>query len=174
MTIQEICNQAEDLATQYNPQGLAPFPFEQIFDAHNNLDLVFSEDLEDEVSGAILFKDDSYTVLINSNKPEVRQYFTIAHELGHFFLHQDAIKQTQGIVDGERSLDGHKVLYRRDDQTAEQLEIEANNFAASLIMPEKLVRQVWEVSNGVEDAAQLFHVSVVAMSIRLARLGLVT
>ncbi len=173
MNLQEISKKAEELAKKYNPQGLAPFPYENIVSAHKNLDIVFSDDLEVDVSGAILYKDDLFTILINSSKPEVRQHFTIGHELGHFFLHQKHIKDQKGLIDGERNLDGQKILYRRDDNVDEEVEIEANNFAASLIMPEQLVREVWGVSSGIEDAAKLFHVSVVAMSVRLERLGLV-
>jgi len=29
-------------------------------------------------------------ILINTNKPELRQNFTLGHELGHYFLHHVA------------------------------------------------------------------------------------
>lgn len=171
MVLAEVSQKAEELAKRFNPEGLAPFPYDHITAAYTNLDIVFSEELDTEISGATLYKNEVFTILINAAKPAVRQHFTIAHELGHFFLHQNSIKAQQAIIDEEGRVD-QAALYRRDDETGDQLEIEANNFAASLLMPEWLVHEVWGVSKGIEDAAQLFHVSVVAMSIRLTRMGL--
>lgn len=65
------------------------------------------------------------------------------------------------------------MLYRRDEAVSTKLETEANNFAASLIMPAELVKRAWEKLRDVEDCAQVFNVSVEAMSIRLSRFGLV-
>ena len=59
------------------------------------------------------------------------------------------------------------------------MEIEANAFASSLLMPEKLVRDyVRQMSEKdlfdwqVEDLAEAFNVSEQAMTIRLTTLGL--
>jgi Zn-dependent peptidase ImmA (M78 family) len=131
------------------------------------------EPLEGGLSG-VLYREGDRTVLgVNGEHAEVRQRFTIAHELGHYHLHQDTL-----FVDG---------LLRRDDASSLALdpqEIEANAFAAELLMPRDLLLP--EISqrlpkSGVADPARLirqlaktFEVSEQAMEIRLANLGLTT
>ena len=51
-------------------------------------------------------------------------------------------------------------------------EIQANMFAAALLMPEDHVRRLWEGLGSVEAMARLFNVSVAAMEIRIGQLGL--
>jgi Zn-dependent peptidase ImmA (M78 family)/transcriptional regulator with XRE-family HTH domain len=69
--------------------------------------------------------DNTAYVLINSDKPRFRRRFTIAHELGHLTLGH--------LHEGEMVLDGmfHNV---------QPHEIEANAFAAGLLMPEQGVK----------------------------------
>ena len=69
--------------------------------------------------------DDTAYVLINSDKPRFRRRFTIAHELGHLTLGH--------LHEGEMVLDGLI-------QTVQPHEIEANAFAAGLLMPEQGVK----------------------------------
>ncbi|MBI2035742.1 MAG: ImmA/IrrE family metallo-endopeptidase [Candidatus Liptonbacteria bacterium] len=174
MTIQEICNYAEEISKKYNPEGLSPFPYENIQKDKSDLKIFRTGKLPDKVSGVIGFfqEENNFSILINNTKSPTRQYFTIAHELGHYFLHQEEIKK-EFFVDEENVLDRAGMLYRRDEATSTKLETEANNFAASLIMPAELVKKAWEKLRDVEDCAEVFNVSVEAMSIRLSRLGLV-
>lgn len=162
---------AEEYASKYNPDNVSPFPFENVLKHHEDLKVYYTV-LEDDVSGAILYKDTEYSILINTNKPTTRQNFTVGHELGHYFLHKEELQRASAIIDGDDSLDGQKILYRRDDQSNKRLEIEANNFAASLLMPADLVRRAWQATQNVEDCARIFSVSVVAMSVRLTKLKL--
>ncbi|HKR82400.1 MAG TPA: ImmA/IrrE family metallo-endopeptidase [Candidatus Saccharimonadales bacterium] len=164
---------AEEYALKFNPKNLAPFPYENVTAEHKDLRVYFTSLDDDEVSGAILYKDGKFNILVNNTKPLQRQHFTVAHEIGHYFLHQDILKGEHAIVDGEDALDGAKILYRNDDNKTKQLEIEANNFAASLIMPADLVRRAWEATHSIQECARIFSVSVVAMSVRLTNLGLV-
>jgi Zn-dependent peptidase ImmA (M78 family) len=164
---------AEEYATKYNPDRVSPFPFENVLKAHEDLKIYYTV-LEDDVSGVILFKDNEYSILINTDKPSTRQNFTVGHELGHYFLHKEELQHSSGIIDGDDSLDGQKILYRRDDESNKRLEIEANNFAASLLMPADLVRQAWQATHSVEECARIFSVSVVAMSVRLTKLKLLS
>ena len=176
MTIEEIRQKAEKIAKVYNPEGLSPFPFDNISREKKDLKILLTAKLPENVSGVINYfsdeTDPGFVIFINKNKPVTRQHFTIAHELGHYFLHQEEIKK-EFFVDEENVLDHTSMLYRRDEAVSTRLETEANNFAASLIMPEDLVKKAWEKLHDVDDCAQLFSVSVEAMSIRLSRLGLV-
>jgi Zn-dependent peptidase ImmA (M78 family) len=132
------------------------------------------EPLEGGLSG-VLFRDHGgrQVIGVNSSHAQVRQRFTIAHELGHLRLHEDAL-----YVDG---------LVRRDDKSSLALdyqEIEANAFAAELLMPRKLVLR--ELGNTVPEGAvadptkllrrlaRQFDVSEQAMEFRLVNLGVAT
>lgn len=174
MTIAQIRELAEDYARKYNPDNLAPFPYENVLGAHDDLDVHFV-DLEDSsISGATLYKDDHFTILVNTEKPFTRQHFTLGHELGHYFLHQDSLREKRGIVDGDTWMDEPNVLFRVDDAASAKVEKEASNFAAALLMPEHLVVEAWDATHSIEDCARIFQLSVVAMSIRLIQLGLVS
>lgn len=167
---------AEEVVAKYNPNGLSPFPYDNIQEDKKDLS-IFLVSLPNEVSGLIQFKADNseFAILINKEKPKTRQHFTVAHELGHYFLHQDFLRAETFFIDGEGTLEGNRSLYRLDSATYNKVETEANNFAAALIMPERLVRNAWESSNGdVRACAKIFEVSVSAMSIRLERLNLIT
>ena len=101
-----------------------------------------------------------YTILVNESDIAVRQRFTIAHELGHFFLHMDKDAQEDKITS-----------FRMDSSPKER---QANAFAANLLMPESLVRQeharmVIPVSDSLAD---IFRVSKQAMRFRLDELEL--
>lgn len=172
MSIEDIKVRAEELVRQYNPDGLSPFPFGNILKDKQDLKIFIAE-LPDNISGVIMFETEktSFSIYINKNKSNTRQYFTIAHELGHYFLHQQEVKD-ESFVDGENVLDRDGMLYRRDAAASTKLEIEANNFAASLVMPSELVKKAWNKLRDVDDCAHLFSVSVDAMGVRLRRLGL--
>lgn len=173
MSLEQIAELAERYAKQYNPGAVAPFPYEHVLDDREDLDIHYVDLEDDEVSGVTFCKDARFTILINTSKREEWQHFTLAHELGHYFLHQDILRKEEGFVDGGEWLDGPNMLYRVYGQNA-QAELEANNFAGSLIMPAELVHRAWEVTGGnVEECARIFQVSTVAMSVRLTRLGLV-
>lgn len=175
MTSEQIQQKAERVYKKYNPEGLSPFPFHSIQEEKKDFRIITTQKLTKDVSGIIEHLSENFeskfVILINGNSPLVRQQFTIAHELGHYFLHQEEIKKG-AFVDADNVLDCVGVLYRRDNNSTE-LEAEANSFAASLLMPEGLVKKVWKRLKDIEECAQVFNVSVEAMSIRLSRLGLV-
>lgn len=175
MTLAHIRALAEEYATLYNPEHVSPFPYENVVAKHSDLKVYFTHLDDDLVSGVILFKDGEFNILINSNKPATRQHFSLGHELGHYFLHKDQLQAEQGIVDGDDTLDGPRILYRSDDEAEKKtrIETEANNFAASLLMPADLVRRAWRATHSIQECARIFQVSVVAMSVRLTKLGLV-
>ncbi|MEI6222955.1 MAG: ImmA/IrrE family metallo-endopeptidase [bacterium] len=180
MSLEKIKKIAEEKSRQYNPEGLSPYPFQNVPKDLDDLEIMLTDELPDHISGIIFLDDEElddvkvvkFAILINSVKPLTRQNFTIAHELGHYFLHQDEIKKKL-IVDNDSVFEADRMLFRNDDAESTRLEIEANSFAASFLMPSDLVKKAWEELRSVEECSQLFNVSVQAMSIRLSRLGLV-
>lgn len=167
---------AVEIFNLYNPNGLVPFPFDEITKAEPDLEIKYLSDLDENLSGAILYlsENQKFVILVNSNKPKTRQYFTLAHELGHFYLHKKLIKDGKGLVDKENTLDSSTILFRNDIAKNDQIERHANRFAAVLIMPEELVKDAWNELKDVGKCADVFGVSVLAMSIRLEKLGIPT
>ncbi len=174
MQFTDILLKAEEVRQKYNSERLSPFPFEKISSACPDLQISVLK-LPEGVSGAILFDKNTniFSILVDETKPRTRQYFTIAHELGHYFMHADTIKQEEALIDKDTNFES-KILFRLDNQEYSRIETEANNFAAELIMPSELVKQAWETFRSVEECARIFNVSIVAMSIRLEKLNLIT
>jgi Zn-dependent peptidase ImmA (M78 family) len=128
------------------------------------------------VSG-MLYRDGANAVIgVNATHAKTRQRFTIAHEIGHLRLHEGRPM----FVDRSVRID------RRDANAAlgvDPDEIEANSFAAALLMPESMIfaavthsstRQATvEVEEIIRRLANRFDVSPQAMEYRLANLGLV-
>ena len=171
--IQKAQRKAEEIIEKYNPEGLSPFPFEKIEADENDLSIILVS-LSDDLSGVIEFDGirNEFTIFVNTDKLETRQYFTIAHELGHYFLHQSVIKKEKIIIDSENSSE-NRALFRLDVYEYTKIETEANNFAASLIMPTDLVKKAWKIFENVQECAKVFNVSASAMSIRLEKLNLI-
>lgn len=128
------------------------------------------EVLDDNVSGFFVMTDSDNIITYNKKDGELRQRFTIAHEIGHFLLHS---KEQPIFIDKTPS-----VMFRdNSSSTGEDFkEREANAFAASLLMPKKLIEaEIENAPNDVDDAivflAKKFKVSQQAMTFRLSNLG---
>lgn len=140
---------------------------------------VISEELDSGVSGLLVTRGTRATIFVNESDSERRKRFSTAHELGHFLLRHHSDRGDHVHVDR-----GITVLHRnsRSSEGVDLAEIEANQFAASLLMPAHLLRMAIEKyasedrldESIIEKLAdkKLFHVSVQAMTIRLERLGL--
>ena len=97
-----------------------------------------------------------------------RRRFTVAHELGHWHLHRDTQTHARGLYCRSEDVGGSDAELR----AARAIEAEANRFAAALLMPESLVRleaERWKFN--VHVLARRFQVSLPAMQLRLATLG---
>lgn len=126
------------------------------------IQLKYDATLPDHISGKIeCVADNDYLITVNANHHENRQRFTIAHELGHYFLRH-----------GNKH-DTFETMYRDGHLNAE--EMEANTFAAELLMPSNAIKHcVFEENmTNIETLAEKFWVSNQAMLIRLNHLGLI-
>jgi len=108
---------------------------------------------------------------INSRHSPMRRRFSIAHEIGHLVLHDEESLHVDAWT---------PFAYRTDKSSegTDPREIEANQFAAELLMPEPWVRRdVGQITDMiaedvVERMAELYQVSTQAMTLRLHRLDL--
>jgi len=119
--------------------------------------------LTDDESGYIRLSEDGKVIcVINENHSKTRQRFTTAHEIGHFVLGH---------------LNGKKKLYRdaKNVNVLDSREVEANNFAAQLLMPDTIIDFLIYEENltSVAKLARKFNVSEDSMRYRLKNLGLI-
>ncbi len=126
---------------------------------------------EGDISGMV-YRDKDWTVIgVNSLHHPNRQRFTIAHEIGHMLLHKGK----------EFHVDKTFRVNLRDDlssQAVDREEIEANSFAAELLMPRHMLledlkgREIdFENEENIRRLASKYRVSPQALTLRLTNLG---
>ena len=127
---------------------------------------------EDEISGFLLRQPEGPVVIgVNSLHHPNRQRFTIGHEIGHFLLHEyDKVHVDRSMV---------KLRSSASSTGEDEEEVEANRFAAELLMPrtfldrdvkELLLRDLLD-DKWMQQLAKRYAVSVQAMTNRLISLG---
>lgn len=128
--------------------------------------------LDDSLSGMAHIQDDVAIIGVNSMHHPHRQRFTIAHEIAHLLLHREYIANAVHV--------DKDFVINRDEVAAsgtDALEIDANTFAAELLMPADWLRSAMtrevdlEDKNALADIAKKFRVSVAALQNRLLNLS---
>lgn len=123
---------------------------------------VYAADLDNSVSGFIKKVDGYNNIYVNYKQAPTRQRFIVAHEIGHFVLHNELINQNEGTV-----------LFRGLGDNWE-IENQADCFAAALLMPKQTVKDVYKkLNNNIIATCRVFRVSEQAMRVRLRELGLI-
>jgi Zn-dependent peptidase ImmA (M78 family) len=100
-------------------------------------------------------RDECVFILYNDSKSVVRKRFSVAHELGHLYI---------GHLHGNSSSDINSENFD---------EMEANTFAAHLLMPPDFLRK--DIKAGIknpDDLAKKYNVSVEALWLQLRSTGL--
>ena len=158
------------LLDKYQIKG-PPIDIEHIIKAENIK--VVKTTLGKNVSGISITDGDNKIIAINETETnKERQRFTLAHELGHLLLHKE-----QNLI-----ISSYVVMSRRDENSTtgiDRREIEANAFAASLLMPKKLLEKELKDKKQIcySDIVTLikdFKVSEQSMFIRLKSLGFIS
>lgn len=130
--------------------------------------------LEDSSISGFLYRDgESCIIGVNASQAPVRQRFTIAHEIGHYLLHGSLLHVDRSFV------------HMRDNRASEGThteEIEANTFAACLLMPQDFLALDVERFPGLDISGPEFEklardtygVSPQALTLRLTNLGFIS
>lgn len=123
-------------------------------------------DLDEDIAGQIeRLENGKYKISVNKDDHYYRQRFTMAHELGHYFFHRSLIGD--GVDDNKAyrsTKDG--LFFNANIKPAH--ETRANQFAASILMPEPLVCEIYKELNGdITEIAKRFQTSKQAMQIRV-------
>lgn len=121
------------------------------------------------LSGMISKRGENIMILVNQSDSDTRKRFTIAHELGHHFLH--LMEEDGEFVDDTINLFREKL--QEEPRSRDKKEVEANKFASALLMPKYLVKKEFSRSPDLEYLAWRFGVSEEAMGYRINELGLI-
>lgn len=143
----------------------------------SNYAKVVTRPLDPEVSGVLAPAGTGWLILVNASHSERRRRFSVAHELGHLILH------------GYTTPHADRAFLFRDARSSEGSaleEIQANQFAAELLMPRELVLKAArshklehapdedsadeDLDKLIAQMAKQFKVSRQAMTIRLSSL----
>ena len=143
--------------------------------------LVIERVMEDDICGMLVpigtqTDDRHWAIVVNARHPEVRRRFTVAHELAHLLLHKFSTPHADRRF---------KVRFRslRSSGGTVAEEVEANRFAAELLMPTDLVVAELQdvemdfapaneenVNRRLDEVAKKFNVSRQALHIRISNL----
>ncbi len=174
LTQEQIEQKASELLARYN---LDETPV-NLYDICNRLgikkvDIEFKKYDGDYILGGIKrYNEDDIKIFVNDKDGYERQRFTIAHEIGHYYLgHLDNTDTNQFMY-----------LERRDGyNTNNPIERQANQFAAALLMNKKTIeekfntlREIGLSTHSIEEVlADMFGVSRQSVKYRLKNLRLV-
>jgi Zn-dependent peptidase ImmA (M78 family) len=127
------------------------------------------ERLEDDLSGFFVRGKTNFVIGVNKWHPDTRQRFTIAHELGHHFLHNF------DDVHVDRAFRFRSPISAK---AVDIEEIEANTFAAWILIPERMLLSDIRSSgidlqddDRIQELAVRYAVSQQSMSFRILNLA---
>ena len=155
----------QDSINEYIARTAPPVPIEAV--ARNlGIDVKY-KDLG-AISGKIEKDKDGkgYTITVNSKDNGQQRRFTIAHEIAHYMLHRTELdgNKMHRIIEDDESYQSRLNLTR---------EMEANRYAAELLMPASIMQKVVKEYNKrhktitIKDLAEIFDVSYTAMRMRI-------
>lgn len=156
--IKEVANA---ILREYNK----PFPVDVIEIAKSyGLEVLEGNFDRPDVSGMLDMSTDKPQIIVAAGDSFVRKRFSIAHEFGHFVLHY----QGKAPENGKQQM----VSYR--DNVSKMgfdiKEMEANFFAANLLMPESEVTNLYRSGYSNGEMAEYFNVSMSAILHRISAL----
>lgn len=144
-------------------------PLEKILE-EEDIEL-FYDSYGDAFDGMTIYDKDKFYIHINTfrgNRPNTnRARFTIAHELGHYFLDKHRIGLKKGLLSPHLSVN--------DVNAYTKIENEANYFASNLLMPEKkflsMIQNKKFNFDLVKTISKEFNTSITATAIRFSDIG---
>lgn len=158
---------AEYIALQYNEKIT---PLEQII-ADEELDVFYDNYECNTFDGMTIFDNGKFYIHLNIDRRNTpnsdRGRFTLAHELGHYFIDNHRIGLKKGMLEPHPSQTNQKQFYA--------IERDADYFASCLLMPEERFRK--DIRNrkfGIDVIDFLrteFKVSRTACALRFADIG---
>lgn len=156
----------EVLTTYWGPADRNIVPVDPVKIARSIGINVYKSVMEPDVSGYIIKRGPEYApdIFFNSEHAAVRQRFTTAHELGHYFKRRE-----MGPPHSDR------YFLKRAQLAAcgtDAEEIYANQFAAALLMPAEDIRTLDMLGFTDMEIAKECRVSLESLELRKKKLGI--
>jgi Zn-dependent peptidase ImmA (M78 family) len=186
LSYEQIRAQADNFLAQYNPSKKIPVPIEEIVEFSLCLNIIPLPDLQKtfDIVGFISsdFKSINVDKFVLENR-ERRYRFSLAHEVGHFWLHKDCLS----VFTFNSIEEWKRFEFDIDDESNAWLEFQANSFGGLVLVPKEhlasckksLEEQIRKAGmDSTTDAAQLivaerlaveFNVSKEVINIRLQK-----
>lgn len=156
----------EDILNKYNIE----IPIEDINEVVEKLGGKVETDVSlFDKDGSVQKLGEGFVIFVSPHQSKQRMNFTIAHELGHLFLHMGYKTNFYRWQQQDNT-----TYYRSGDS---QSEYQANEFAAAFLMPRKQYKDIMDKNTNDNDIvntleiAEYFGVSISAASNRGKFLG---
>ena len=191
LSYDDLHDHADEFLGKYHPDGSIPIPIEVIVEFDFGMEIIPIPGLKEELGVDAFLASDLGSISVDEYVLQfvrVRYRFSLAHEIGHYWLHDDLY---QAVAIGSVG-DWRKVQDEIGDQYR-WFEFQANSFAGLVLVPPvvlkaRFTRRVEEAkAAGLDHAALLryplrqrmveglaveFDVSEQTMAIRLEKDGL--
>ena len=137
------------------PTGIRAVPVREIASAIDIYEI--REAVLDGLEGGLIVPEDKSNgaILVHSERHEARKRYTIAHEIGHYVNPTHRTSNPDGFMCSRKDMNVESA--KAGDRHA-KMELEANQFAAELLMPDALVSAFLERKVG----ADLDHIFALA------------
>lgn len=189
---EDLRREAEEFLSEYHPSLSIPTPIEEIVEFDLGIDVIPILGLRDEIRVEAFLASDLSAIYMDEYTlgfMPARYRFSLAHEVGHWWLHDELYEDTQiaSVADWRRVCDEFGDDYR-------WFEFQANSFAGLVLVPPaslkaRFERLVGEAEAGgvrrsrlfehpqrqrlIEKLASEFQVSEQTMEIRLEKDALI-
>lgn len=150
-----------DAITKQLPEGVRPIPVREIAYAIDIYEI--REEVLDGLEGGLIVPENKSegAILVHAKSSETRKRYTIAHEIGHYVnpTHRTNSKEGFRCTSKDMREDSARVGDRHV-----KMEMEANQFAAELLMPEMMMKKFMRRKRGADidhilEMATQFEVS---------------
>lgn len=118
------------------------------------------EDFPDTVDALIVEDGSKVCAAVNANQHLHRRRFSLAHELGHYFMHREGMPEEPITIDNPPSDE-------IGSPTKSPAETEADIFAGELLVPLTMLKPL--VHKGIPELSRIFLVSEQVISIAISR-----
>lgn len=162
---QKGSNKAKEILNEIGFEEVTEISMEDLL---AGFDIIYIEEKLHESDGIIIRGKSKTIIKVDIDISTMqRKRFVAAHELGHFFLHD----KLEFHLDNEKTLSWNRLeeIHKRGKQ-----EIEANDFAGELLMPEKVFRNFITgkkfTHDLIREVSERFNTSLTSVLFRMLTL----
>lgn len=169
LPFQQIATRVEELRQYYSSLSTIPVNIEDFVEFDLGIEIIPQQGVRKTIGADAYITRDFQSIVVdydyfNSSKMLSRTRFSIAHELGHLFLHKEFYISQYPIDSAQEWFEVTRNLH---DTVAHCLEWQADTFASLLLMPKDEI--ISSLSNGdsLNTMSRKFEVSPPAIGCRI-------